>query len=37
MSQDLEIDKEIDIIRKKIASSNGSYDSQNPKYQQFDG
>jgi hypothetical protein len=26
-SQNLEIDKEIDLIRKKIASSNTTYDS----------
>lgn len=29
MSQDLEVDKEFDIIRKKIASSNASSDHEN--------
>ena len=30
-SKNLDIDREIDIIRKKINSSNNSYEAQNPK------
>lgn len=34
-SRDLQVDKELELIRKKINSSNAGYESQNPKENQF--